>query len=776
MNKSELLKQYAKRCNKVLETNSHVRAIIKNRGIYEDYIFENFMIGYSDGRILETVSKDDGLLNLFEKAGIIKNGKEVFKSCVIIPIFGEDKEVINIVGYNIYPRSRNKMVMLNDSGIFNRPFLSKAKEIILAENPLEALLLIQNDFPATTFLFGDDTKYVNFINEHGIKRAVFTFEGKMRLFYELSKNGVSAKRVTVDFNKVRKARAKEYLETVLSEKSPNGEDIETSDIIQEIENGFLFKFPHLNYKVIGNFTEYTMNMKANVKVYTKEDVFVDQIDLYKNRDRQNLIYNIMDKFSVRDQIQLENDLTQIIEVIEKHKEKKEKEKKKTKPVLTEYQKDIGLQFLKNPNIIDEIEKDYEKLGYVRERKNKILLYLVMTSRLMDNPLHAILISRSGAGKSMLSEVTESLCPPEELESISDLSAQALYYYGKDDLKHRFIVIGEKEGSQSSDYPLRELITKKSITKAIPMKDQVTGQIKTVNIKVEGPIAFVETTTSSSINPENLNRCFVIGIDESEEQTRRIHQMQRKNYTLEGYLQKRDLDKIRNKHIYAQRMLKRIKVFNPYADLLSFPTSKLKTRRDNEKFLRLINVICFLHQYQRKRKKLKLENNEVLEYIECTPGDYRIAYELLSDGILDNTLDDLPRPARKLLELIKKYLKERSRRDGIPSDKIIFERRDIREYTSWSFAQIRNNFRILQDYEYLQLIKSKNGTAKQYRLAGNYSDIDFLNKILSPEELERRITERKQGKSKNKGPTNDLQMADLNRLNIAEHSGGKVLIS
>lgn len=475
MNRSEILKQYAKRCNKALEINSHARAILKNRGIYEDYILENFMIGYSDGRILETVSKDDGLLNLFENAGIVKNGKEVFKSCITIPIFGEDKEVINIVGYNIYPRSKNKMVMLNDSGIFNRHFLSKAKEIILTENPLETLLLIQNDFPAITFLFGDDSKYVSFINQSGIKRVIFIFEGKMRLFYELSKNGVSAKRVTVNFDKAKKAGSKEYLETVFSEKPSNEEDEkETSDIIQEIENGFLFKFPHLNYKVIGNFTEYTMNMKANVKVYTKEDVFVDQVDLYKNRDRQNLIYNIIDKFNIRDQIQLENDLTQIIEVIEKHKENKEKEKKRVKPQLTEYQKNIGSQFLKNPNLIDEIEQDYEKLGYVRERKNKILLYLIMTSRLMDNPLHAILISRSGAGKSMLSEVTESLCPPEELESISDLSAQALYYYGKDDLKHRFIVIGEKEGSQNSDYPLRELITKKSITKAIPMKDQVTG--------------------------------------------------------------------------------------------------------------------------------------------------------------------------------------------------------------------------------------------------------------------------------------------------------------
>jgi len=78
--------------------------------------------------------------------------------------------------------------------------------------------------------------------------------------------------------------------------------------------------------VIGNFSEYSMNMKTNIKVYNQNDVFVDSIDLYKNRERLNFIYNIMDKFNIRDKIQLENDLTQLIEIIEKHKEKKEKEK------------------------------------------------------------------------------------------------------------------------------------------------------------------------------------------------------------------------------------------------------------------------------------------------------------------------------------------------------------------------------------------------------------------------------------------------------------------
>jgi len=762
MHNQAIFERYITLCQNNLLKNSQILSSLKRYGIYENYIFENFRIGYSNGMMLNLMQAHDELKKRAAEIGFLKNGKELFKSCITIPIYDENKAVINIIGYPIYANSKKRIISINDSGIFNQSFLKNVKKTIFTENPLEALFLIQNDYPNTTFFHGDDSKYMRFINEHRIKKAIFSFDGKMRLFYELSKNGVSAKRVVIDFQKAKKSGSKEYLNKILSGKDSKGVE-NTADIIQEIENGFLFQFPHLNYRIIGNFSEYTMNMKANIKVYNQNDVFVDSIDMYKNRDRQNFIYNIMDKFSIRDQLQLENDLNQIIEVIEKHKEKKEKEKKKIKPKLTDYQKDIGIRFLQNSHLIDEIERDYTKLGYVLERKNKILLYLVMTSRLMDNPLHAILISRSGAGKSLLADITESLCPPEELESVSDLSAQALYYYGKEDLKHRFIVIGEKEGSEGSDYPLRELITKKSITKAIPMKDQVTGQIKTVSIKVEGPISFVETTTNGEINPENLNRCFVIGIDESEDLTKLIHEVQRRNYTLDGFLQKKDLDKIISKHIYAQRLLKKMLVFNPYAEFLTFPTSKLKTRRDNEKFLRLINVICFLHQYQRKIKKLKLENNETIEYIECTPEDYKIAHELLSDGVLDNTLDDLPRPARKLLDLIKKYLSERSRRDTIPVDKIIFERREMREYTSWSFAQIRNNFRILKDYEYIQVIKVRNGLANQYKLSCNYSDLDFLNKILAPEELEKRII-------------NQAQQNDLNKVNIPEHSGKKVLIS
>ncbi|MEA3458610.1 MAG: hypothetical protein U9R21_08035, partial [Candidatus Thermoplasmatota archaeon] len=134
------------------------------------------------------------------------------------------------------------------------------------------------------------------------------------------------------------------------------------------------------------------------------------------------------------------------------------------------------------------------------------------------------------------------------------------------------------------------------------------------------------------------------------------------------------------------------------------------------------------------KLLKLPATEEIQYIECTVEDYRIAYELLADGVLENTLDDLPRPARQLFEIIHTYLDRRSETEDVPKSRIIFERKEIREFSSWSFGQVRNNIRILTDYEYLRVVNGQNGTAKQYRLAGSYQDPDFMGEVLSPKEL------------------------------------------
>ena len=60
---------------------------------------------------------------------------------------------------------------------------------------------------------------------------------------------------------------------------------------------------------------------------------------------------------------------------------------------------------------------------------------------------------------------------------------------------------------------------------MPIKDPASGRIKTQVFEILGPAAFLETTTETRIHPENATRCFEVWCDESEEQTRRIHDAQ-----------------------------------------------------------------------------------------------------------------------------------------------------------------------------------------------------------------------------------------------------------
>ena len=286
---------------------------------------------------------------------------------------------MNVLGYSLSPRTNRPLVLLGASGLFNAPFLSRCQEIVLAPGPLECLLLIQAEISNATFLSGAEAEFVRFVLDHAIRKVTFTFEGTQRLFHELTRNGVSAVRRPVDFRLVAGEKdPRAYLDRVLSgEGTDSGGD---SDAIQEIESGFLFRFPHLSYRVIGNFTEYNLSLRANIKAFTETDAFVDQVDLYRSRGRQSFVFSLMDRFGIRDQLQLETDLNQIIEVIEKHREKKALEKKNTHVELTEHQRDVGSRFLENPKLLDEIDEDFTSLGYVRERKNKLLLYLLCRAR------------------------------------------------------------------------------------------------------------------------------------------------------------------------------------------------------------------------------------------------------------------------------------------------------------------------------------------------------------------------------------------------------------
>jgi hypothetical protein len=72
------------------------------------------------------------------------------------------------------------------------------------------------------------------------------------------------------------------------------------------------------------------------------------------------------------------------------------------------------------------------------------------------------------------------------------------------------------------YALKLLQSQGGLTIASTGKDPVTGKLVTEEYRVEGPVMLLLTTTAIDLDEELLNRCLVLTINESREQTAAIH--------------------------------------------------------------------------------------------------------------------------------------------------------------------------------------------------------------------------------------------------------------
>jgi len=181
--------------------------------------------------------------------------------------------------------------------------------------------------------------------------------------------------------------------------------------------------------------------------------------------------------------------------------------------------------------------------------------------------------------------------------------------------------------------------------------------------------------------------------------------------------------------------------------MGFPERRLEARRDQMKFIQVLNAVAFLNQYKRERHSLKDESN-TYEYIEPTLEDYKTTYELLvKSGILSNTLSDIPKNARDLYEIIKEMVIEKSKGSKKPVKDILFTRKDVWKHSGWSSFQVRKYIEILLDYELIEIMGGGlRGQTHDYRIILEEElESLMLEKIPKPEEMENRLREKK-GKS------------------------------
>ena len=447
-------------------------------------------------------------------------------------------------------------------------------------------------------------------------------------------------------------------------------------------------------------------LKVNLMVSRGEHFHVDTLDLYQAKARVAFMKQAgLELSEAEDRLKLDlGKVLRKVEAMQADQLAQALAAKTQRPTLSETEHGEALALLKAPDLLDRILWDFEALGIVGEEANKITSYLAAVSRLLDRPLALLIQSASAAGKSSLMDAVLDLLPEEDVIRYSAMSGQSLFYMGDRSLSHKILAIAEEEGARQASYSLKLLQSEGRVTMASTGKDPATGMLTTHDYTVEGPVMLFLTTTAIDLDEELLNRCLVLTVNESREQTRAIHTIQRSRETLEGLLARTSRERLLTLHRNAQRLLQPLAVVNPYADQLSFRDDQTRSRRDHVKYLTLIRSIALLHQFQREVKTI-LHQGQTLRYIEVIPEDIQLA-NALAQEVLGRTVDELLPQTRKLLTLIHGWVRESCEREDLPQTDFHFTRRQAREAVGWGDTQMKIHLARLVEMEFL--MPHKNG--------------------------------------------------------------------
>jgi 5S rRNA maturation endonuclease (ribonuclease M5) len=721
-------------------TRPEARAYLAKRGLTSPDLLKTLQIGYADGSLLAALPRSGAVREALRALGVLTaEGRELLRGCVVVPI----PDPVTGAWTTLYGRgvrtARHCYLPGPLRGVLNFQAARSHDTIILTESVLDALSFLQVGIITAIPIYGTNgftADHLDLLTRERVTRIILALDrdaagqrATEALRERLTTAGLAVRVLTYpaphkDANELLiscNGDAAEVFARCVADVDPRESPrpaprIEPAPAAAASEAGVVTltregRTYHARVQslLLGR-------LRVTVKVTRGERFHVDTIDLYASRSRSEYARRAAKLLGVERET-IETDLLAVLvetETVATAAPTPASESSTT-PAMTDAERAEALALLRRPDLLDQVARDIDALGYVGEATNTRLLYLVAVSRKLTDPLSAIVLSQSGAGKSGLAEVIEQLTPPEDVVLLTRLTPQSLYYIEPGFLDQKLVIVEERSGSQEADYSIRVLQSRKKLIAAAAVKDPQTGTLKTRIFTVEARAAFLEATTASSVHHENATRCFELTMDESAAQTARIHARQRLLRTERGLALRHQAEAIKRRHWAAQRVLQPAPIVIPFADALTFPVAWMRTRRDHARFLNLIEVSAFLHQYQRARQG---------EAIVATLADYAVAYTLAAD-VLTETLADLKTPLQAVLDAVTALATE----TGGP-----VTRRAIRERLQCPDSSLRTWLAELVSLEYLEAECAGAGKTARYRVQGRPTSAALVLGLRTPEDL------------------------------------------
>ena len=677
-------------------------------------------------------------------AGILEVGYNLktyhsLKNCLIFPLRDKFNNIVSLYGRSILKSQSgsNHFYTANRKGLYPNYPNEETKNIILTESIIDAATLLQNEeiikqhcvlaLYGTNGLTAEHTEAVSQLNNlleiilwlDGDKAGIAATEKHGKYLQEL----LPTIKITIvetpegeDINSLLDACLPDrqghevgiFMELLNNRKSFSFSNEEESlfaiDIPITTINRLNFNNPdhviyqkdQLKFTLLGGISlQHLDRLRITLKLNKEPQENPMQsirhnLDLYNDDQTEKFCRKAASKLEIGTSI-IQQSMSELTEALEEYRMTQIESKKEKKPktrILTAEEKAAAINYLKAPNLLARTNEGIAKTGVVGEVNNRLLMYLVFTSRLREQPLHIISLGASGTGKTYLQEKIAELIPEQDKLEITILSDNAFYYFEQKALANKLVLIEDMDGAENVLYPLRELMSKKRISKSVTIKDN-KGTLRTITLKVEGPICVAGTTTKEKIYEDNANRSILIYGDNT-----RAHQEKIMNYqraVSAGQIAHHEEERVKEMFRNMQTVLKPIKVRNPYAEQLKIPQEVFKPLRTNTHYLQFIECITFYHQWQRHKR---IDKNTGEAYIETTLEDIAAANELLKDVLLSKA-DELSGACRTFFEVLKAHL--------LKGGRASFYAKEIRETMRISYPTLKRHLLQLTTNGYLKIV-------------------------------------------------------------------------
>jgi len=735
---------------------------LKNRGLSPEKMEVGY-IGSDFGKGWNKALQESGL-----QLGILQKSRQdtivpKFKNCVLFFIRNEKGQIIDIYGRSIINNDTSKHYYLNGhhQGIYPKYPEPGTKKLVLTEAIIDCETLLQQEELATHYYFvslfgtnGFTAEIQETIKQlQELEEVILFFDGdkagqaaiiKVSEKLQEIRPGIIITTVETpeneDVNSLLQGHDPEIFSHLIKERKPVSNKIkneqetlsepETSEPTLNTSNPekITYRESNLQFTIWGGVEKDNIHrLKINLLVQPANDDFKyyqDDVNLYSNGQLQRYIRGASEELECSTTV-LKNSIRRLQTRLEEYRlQKMEEEKKALKPKsypMTREEENQAMNFLRTKHLAQNTLKTIEKTGLVGEQKNGLLLFFLYLSRLLDEPLHAIIYGKSGTGKTYMQTRISECLPEESVRTITSLTENTLYYSAKDFWKHKVLLIEDLEGVYNAFLPLREFMSKQSITKLTTDKDARGNNVQKV-LMVEGPICVSGATTQGNIYEDNANRSFLLHVDETPTHAKEVMDYQRKQQA--GLINEQEQEQYRQLLKNAQRLLRKVKIINPYAPELEIPDCVFKKLRTNMHYLKLIEIITFYHQHQRQWKNA----GDGRYYIETTLEDIELANWLVKDTLLRKS-DELGGDVRHFFESLKSII---ATREDAPA----FYAREIRRLLRMHPMKINRYLRELENRGFVQRSGGNRKSGYEYEIKtwDEYeklkSGVNILDEILA----------------------------------------------